>query len=178
MLKPVLLSASFQKKSGVLIPTNTITQEAIAQFSPVDLVDVINQTPGVYIQSGAINTNRITIRGVGSRTLFGTNKIRAYFNGIPITNGAGETTIDSYNASIIGNLEIVKGPKATKYGSNLGGTLLLSTNKPEADGFSLRNYFTVGSFGLSGTTPSKSVSVLMMPNLVATPCTYLIPSIV
>lgn len=147
-LRPVVLSASFQKESGVLVPTSQISEDAIAQFSPVDLVDAINQTPGVYIQSGAINTNRITIRGVGSRTLFGTNKIRAYFNGIPITNGAGETTIDSYNTSTIGNLEIVKGPKATQYGSNLGGTLLLSTNKPEADGFSLHNYFTVGSFGL------------------------------
>ncbi len=156
-LQPIILSATFLKDSGTIAPTTMITKEEISQFSPVDLVDVVNQTPGVYIQSGAINTNRITIRGVGSRTLFGTNKIRAYFNGIPITNGAGETSIDSYNTSDIGYFEIVKGPKATQFGTNLGGTLLLSTKKPEADGLSLQNNFTVGSFGLFKHTTNLAI---------------------
>lgn len=133
-LNPVLLSATYQKASGVLIPTEQISATAITNFTPVDLVDVINQTSGVYIQSAAINTNRITIRGVGSRTLFGTNKIRAYFNGIPITSGSGETTIDFYDTSTLAGIEIVKGPKATQYGSNLGGTILLATKEAKIEG--------------------------------------------
>lgn len=147
-LHPVLLSSTYQRESGVLIPTETIREEMIARFTPVDLVDAVNQTPGVYIQNGAINTNRITIRGVGSRTLYGTNKIRAYYNGIPITNGAGETNIDLYDPTTIANLEIVKGPKATQYGTNLGGTLILSTKELQHDGITTQNTFTVGSFGL------------------------------
>lgn len=156
-LETVVLASKFQKKSGVLIPTTRLTSETIETYSPVDLVSAINETPGVYIQQGAINTNRITIRGVGSRTLYGTNKIRAYFNGIPITNGVGETAIDSYDANDIQNIEIIKGPKATQYGTNLGGTLLLNSKAPLKNGAEVSNTVTAGSYGLFKNTLSASV---------------------
>jgi iron complex outermembrane receptor protein len=156
ILTTVVLSASYQKASGVLIPTEKITESVLQNFTPIDLVDAINQTSGVYIQSGAINTNRITIRGVGSRTLFGTNKIRAYFNGIPITSGAGETNIDSYDTNSLSTIEIVKGPKATQYGSNLGGTILLSTKEANKDGLDVSTTFSAGSYGLFKNTTSAS----------------------
>lgn len=147
-LNPILVNAQNEKRGSVILPISTINSEAINQQSPLDLVASINQTAGIYIQSGAINTNRIVIRGVGSRTLFGTNKIRAYFNEIPITSGVGETVIDSYNPEDLESIEIVKGPKATIYGTNLGGTILLNSKTPEEKGFSLRNSLTIGSFGL------------------------------
>jgi iron complex outermembrane receptor protein len=156
ILTTVVLSASYQKASGVLIPTEKITESVLQNFTPIDLVDAINQTSGVYIQSGAINTNRITIRGVGSRTLFGTNKIRAYFNGIPITSGAGETNIDSYDTNSLSTIEIVKGPKATQYGSNIGGTILLSTKEANKDGLDVSTTFSAGSYGLFKNTTSAS----------------------
>lgn len=156
VLPPVLLSTNYKRESRVLTPTTRITQETIDNADPVTLVNAINQTPGVYIQRGAINTNRITIRGVGSRTLFGTNKIRAYYNGIPITNGAGETSIDAFNVHTISNIEIVKGPKATQYGTNLGGTLLLSTKEPELAGTTVYNTTNVGSYGLLQNTTTGS----------------------
>ncbi len=147
-LSAVVLASVFDKKSGVLIPTQTVTEADLQRFDPIDVVDAMNQNEGVYIQNGAINTNRITIRGVGSRTLFGTNKIRAYFNGIPITNGSGTTEIDSYDTSALATLEVVKGPKATQYGTNLGGTLILATKDPLENTAEVTNTFTVGSFGL------------------------------
>src|SRR5690606_12299225 len=122
------------------------------EYSPIDLVSAINETPGVFIQSGAINTNRIIIRGVGSRTLYGTNKIRAYFNGIPITNGIGETAIDVFDPEDLQTIEIVKGPKATQYGTNLGGTLLLSSKQAAVGQSFFKSNFTVGSFGLIKNT--------------------------
>ena len=147
-LNTVILASTYQKESKVLIPTTSVTTESIAQGSPIDLVDAINETSGVYIQRGAINTNRITIRGIGSRTLFGTNKIRAYFNGFPITNGVGETAIDIFNTQDIASIEIIKGPKATQYGANLGGTLLLNSKDPKMEGIALKNTVTIGSFEL------------------------------
>lgn len=147
-LKAVLVNAPYEKKRVSIVPTARIGVAELNQQSPVDVVAAINQQAGVYIQSGAINTNRIVIRGVGSRTLFGTNKIRAYFNEIPITSGVGETAIDAYNPEDLQSIEIVKGPKATQYGSSLGGTLLLTSKQSETDGVSLINSSTVGSFGL------------------------------
>jgi iron complex outermembrane receptor protein len=52
------------------------------------------------MQQGALNTNRITIRGIGSRQ-FGTTKIKAYFDGIPLTTGDGETTLDDLDLASI-----------------------------------------------------------------------------
>ena len=147
-LDEVIISSTYQKESKVIIPTSKIASYKFDAYSPVDLVTAINETPGVYIQSGALNTNRIVIRGVGSRTLYGTNKIRAYFNGIPITNGTGTTDIDAFNPEDISNMEIVKGPKATQYGTNLGGTLLLNSKSAIAGDTYLKSNLTVGSFGL------------------------------
>jgi iron complex outermembrane receptor protein len=142
----------------LIIPTEKITSEKFDAYSPIDLVSAINETPGVFIQSGAINTNRITIRGVGSRTLYGTNKIRAYFNGIPITNGVGETAIDIYDAENLQTLEIIKGPKATQYGTNLGGTLLLNSKQTPAGESFLKSNLTLGSYGLVKNTVSTGTA--------------------
>ncbi|MDN3492495.1 TonB-dependent receptor domain-containing protein [Winogradskyella bathintestinalis] len=147
-LEEVIISSTYQKESQIIIPTAKVTSEKIETYSPVDLVSAINETPGIYIQSGAINTNRIVIRGVGSRTLYGTNKIRAYFNGIPITNGTGDTAIDAFDPEDIENLEIVKGPKATQYGTNLGGTLLLNSKQALKGETYFKTNLTVGSYGL------------------------------
>ncbi|WP_434035914.1 TonB-dependent receptor plug domain-containing protein [Formosa sp. 4Alg 33] len=147
-LEKVIISSTYQKESKVIIPTTKISSQKFNEYSPTDLVSAINETPGVYIQSGALNTNRIVIRGVGSRTLYGTNKIRAYFNGIPITNGTGETAIDAFDPEDLENLEIVKGPKATQYGTNLGGTLLLNSKTALEGETYIKNNFTVGSYGL------------------------------
>ncbi|MBJ7881105.1 TonB-dependent receptor family protein [Gelidibacter salicanalis] len=157
-LKTIVLMAPSEIKSEVIIPTNFIRSEAIDQQSPVALVNAINQTAGVYIQSGAINTNRITIRGVGSRTLYGTNKIKAYFNGIPITNGVGETALDVYDPEDLQSIEVIKGPKATLYGTNLGGTILLNSKNAKSQGLSVKNSSTVGSYGLFKSSMSSDYS--------------------
>src|SRR5690606_35988095 len=157
-LDEIIISSTYQKKSNVIIHTEKISAEKLDAYSPIDLVSAINETPGVVIQSGTINTNRIVIRGVGSRTLYGTNKIRAYFNGIPITNGIGETAIDAFDPEDLQSLEIVKGPKATQYGTNLGGTLLLNSKQAAVGEALLKSNLTVGSFGLIKNTVSAATS--------------------
>ena len=155
-LDEVVVLSNMIKHSRVILPTSQVSGLTIHNYSPSDLVTAVNQTPGVFIQSGAINTNRIVIRGIGSRTLYGTNKIRAYFNGIPITNGVGETSIDGYDPEDLENLEIVKGPKATAYGTNLGGTILLNSVEPVPGDFYLRNSTTLGSYGLFKNTAAAN----------------------
>ncbi len=105
----------------------------------------INTTPGVFMHSGALNTNRITIRGVGSRTPFATNKIRAFYGLMPLTDGGGETTIEDIDLSLIESVEIQKGPNASLYGAGLGGVILLNPARSENQAF-LRT--GIGSFGL------------------------------
>lgn len=163
-LEEIIVSANYQKDTSstsateIIIPTAKITAEKFDAYSPIDLVSAINETPGVFIQSGAISTNRITIRGVGSRTLYGTNKIRAYFNGIPITNGIGETQIDMFDPEDLESLEIIKGPKASQYGTNLGGTLLLNSKQAAVGESFLKSNLTLGSFGMIKNTVAAATS--------------------
>lgn len=130
-------------------PSTIIREKAFQNHSPIDLASSINQVSGVYLLSGALNTNRITIRGVGARTPFGTDKLRLYFMGIPVTNGTGFSTIEAYDLENLGSIEVIKGPKGIPYGSNLGGAILLDSKRnPGLNETILDNNLTVGSYGL------------------------------
>lgn len=63
-LEEVILLDSLQSATdNGIIATKIIGPKVFQNYSPVDMVSAINQISGVYILSGALNTNRITIRG-------------------------------------------------------------------------------------------------------------------
>ena len=139
-----------------------ITAADIAKSDGIILTPVLNKIPGVTMQQGALNTNRITIRGIGARSQFGTTKIKAYFDGIPLTSGEGDTTIDDLDLAAIEKIEIIKGPNSTSFGSGLGGVIqLFSKETPLQESFGNASV-TFGSFGLlqqrlaSGYSDSKT----------------------
>ncbi len=144
----ILLEDVIAKKAVGITPSSTIGPTTFEKFNPIDIASAINQVSGVYILSGALNTNRITIRGVGARTPFGTDKLRLYFNGIPVTNGTGSSTIEAFDFENLRAIEIIKGPKATSFGANLGGAILLDTKPVFEDETKLVNNFTIGSYGM------------------------------
>lgn len=125
-----------------------ISSDDIARFNNTDFAPILNRTPGVFMQSGALNTNRITIRGIGSRNLYGTSKIRAYFKDIPLTNGSGETTIEDFELASISQLEIIKGAASSVYGAGLGGVIHLKPQNAFLNESSFNSELTVGSFGM------------------------------
>jgi iron complex outermembrane receptor protein len=127
---------------------SVITSADIDKTDGIILTPVLNKIPGVTMQQGALNTSRVTIRGIGARSQFSTNKIKAYFDGIPLTSGEGETTIDDLDLAAIEKIEIVKGPNATSFGSGLGGVIqLFSRETPLMESFG-KSTITFGSFGL------------------------------
>jgi iron complex outermembrane recepter protein len=139
----------------------------------VTLVPALNRVPGVYMHTGTLNTNRLTIRGIGSRSLFSTNKVRAYFGDIPLTTGDGETTLEDLDLSLIGRAEVIKGPSSSVYGAGLGGTVVLTARKAAYRERSLGTEGQVGSFGLrrwvgraaSGSDRANLSVVLSQQNL-------------
>ncbi|MBD3583712.1 TonB-dependent receptor [Flavobacterium selenitireducens] len=133
---------------------------AIGFLSPADLkrnnnveiATAMNRISGVLMQSGTLNTNRISIRGIGARTPFGTNKIRAFYGNIPLTSGDSETTIEDIDVENIQSVEIIKGPLSSVYGAGLGGAILLQPKTRSIDGHAARISATAGSFGLLKNT--------------------------
>ncbi|SHI61288.1 iron complex outermembrane recepter protein [Tangfeifania diversioriginum] len=125
-------------------PVNLIVPELLQTGSALTPVEALNQVPGVLMHHGTLSTNRLTIRGIGSRTPYATNKIKAYFGEIPLTSGDGETALEDLENSAIQRVEIIKGPSSSLYGAGLGGTLLFQPK-------SLKNNFvqhqtTIASF--------------------------------
>ncbi|MEM7655096.1 MAG: TonB-dependent receptor [Bacteroidota bacterium] len=127
---------------------SVIGQREIQRDQDLSIVPILNRVPGVYMHSGALNTNRLTIRGIGARSLFSTTKIRAYFEGIPLTTGDGETTVEDLDLNLLGRVEVIKGPASSVYGAGLGGTLLFSAKEPETLATGANAHFSTGSFGL------------------------------
>lgn len=137
---------------------NVVEAEDLTLNPVNNIANPINEVPGIYMHSGTLNTNRITIRGVGNRSLFSTTKLRAYIDDIPLTNGVGESTIEDFDIEILNQLKIYKGPGASAYGAGLGGLIKLKTNNDILSGNSLKSKVCIGAFGHIKTNQTASFS--------------------
>jgi iron complex outermembrane receptor protein len=132
---------------------SVLTGVSLGLSDGTNLAAALNTLPGVSMQSGTYTTNRIVIRGMGSRTPYNTNRIRSYLNDIPLTSSDGVSTPEEIDLQSIGRMELVKGPSSALYGSGLGGsinmyTLSDSMNRINA-GFQYGT-FNTGKSGISG----------------------------
>lgn len=118
----------------------------IQKSNPVNIADIVNSIPGVYMASGSYNTNRLTIRGIGSRTPYGSNRIKAWYGDIPLTTGDGITNIEDIDVLGIGRIEVIKGPSSALYGSGLGGTIRIFPSSQTTDGFGYDLTSEIASF--------------------------------
>ena len=145
----IITSNNFQSKlNSVSSAITVINSHEINSHSNVNIAPILNTIPGVYMHNGTLTTNRITIRGIGSRNLYGTSKIRAYYEDIPLTNGSGASTIEDVEMSTLGRIEVIKGPSSSIYGAGLGGTIQLIPNKGLFTNRSINSKYTFGSYGL------------------------------
>ncbi len=126
-------------------PVNLITTDQLLIGDAITPVEAINRVPGILMHHGTLNTNRLSIRGIGSRSPYSTNKIKAYFGEIPLTSGDGETTLEDLENTAIERIEIIKGPASSLYGAGLGGTMLFYPKTVASD--FVKNQSTIASFG-------------------------------
>jgi iron complex outermembrane receptor protein len=133
-------------------PTTILTASAFERNDGFTLAPVLNQTPGVYMHNGTLNTNRITIRGIGARTPFSTSRVRTYINEIPLNSGDGESGIEDFDLSLFDKVEINKGPGDVLHGSSLGGTILLKTLDRFKNPNQFKSQVQFGRFNTISTT--------------------------
>jgi iron complex outermembrane receptor protein len=118
--------------------------EEIERGDGNSFANILHAMPGIYMHSGTYATSRIVIRGVGSRTPYNTNRIKAYLNDIPITSSDGISTPEDIDLGGIARMEVIKGPASALYGSGLGGNINLYT--PQGGGDSGSALLQYGSF--------------------------------
>lgn len=140
---------------------SVLSAKEISVYSRQDLT-ILNSIPGIIMQSGTLTTSRIVIRGMGSRTPYNTNRIKAYLNNIPLTTADGIFAPDETDLSALGRIEVIKGPSSALYGSGLGGSINMYT--PVETKNNLKAGFQYGSFNTAGMkisgTSAKNKTIL------------------
>ena len=121
-----------------------LPQEELMRNDNVNLTGSFNRVPGMFTNVGALNTNKINIRGIGTRAQYSTNRIQSYFDGIPLTTAEGELTLDDFDAETLDRIEVIKGPTSSIYGAGLAGSINLYSKMPQESQISVRSQ--MGSF--------------------------------
>lgn len=149
-LKEVVISSFHIDNNLLNTPASigVLSKKDLLQNNATDITTVINTIPGVFMQSSNFTTTRISIRGIGARTTYGTNKIRAFYGSIPLTSGNSETVIDDIDLENLSQIEIIKGPLSSVYGAGLGGAILISPQLSKNGNQSAGISSVFGSFGL------------------------------
>jgi iron complex outermembrane receptor protein len=146
------------------IPGNllVVSGSGLSAGDGTGMTGIMNMMPGVSLQSGTYTTNRMVIRGMGSRTPYNTNRIRSYLNDMPVTGADGISAVEEIDLQGISRIEVVKGPSSALYGSGLGGTLNLFAAVPPEDfikGSIQYGSYHTGKFGVSGAIRGNKTGV-------------------
>ncbi len=114
---------------------------------------IINLVPGVKMETrSSTSQSHILIRGVGGKSRFGIRDVKVYYDGIPLTDADGTTSIDNIDFTSLGKIEVIKGSSSGIYGSPIGGTVNLFTKRAHYQEKDLNEIITAGSDGLLRST--------------------------
>lgn len=141
-ISPVLV---FGRTNAVPFTRTTISEERIQEVAEPIIGPLLNATAGLWMQSGTLGTNRISIRGVGYREPFAITGIKVYLDEIPLTNGAGEANFEDIHPAILSGIDIWRGPVSALWGAGLGGMIHLKPRAPTENDW--LSSVQVGSFG-------------------------------
>ncbi|WP_457615781.1 TonB-dependent receptor domain-containing protein [Lutibacter sp.] len=142
-LEEVVVSASRtqQRRQDVPVAISTVSAETLDVIKPSSLDQVLNQTPGVLMVDLGNEQHMMAIRQpISTKSLF------LYLeDGIPIrpTGVFNHNALLELNMAAINNIEIIRGPYSSLYGSEaIGGAINFFTANPTA--------MPTGSFSIRG----------------------------
>jgi iron complex outermembrane recepter protein len=118
----------------------------LERYNSTSLLPAINTLPGVRMEERSPGSFRFAIRGSSLRSPFGVRNVKMYWNGLPLTDGGGNTYLNLLDVNAIGGVEVIKGPGGSLYGAGTGGVVLLTS--PTIREAQLQFGLSGGSYGL------------------------------
>lgn len=148
LLEGVIIRAFAYNKPLSEVPASVATAGAkdFNRFNPISLLPTLNTIAGVRMEERSPGSYRLAIRGSSLRSPFGVRNVKFYWNGLPLTDGGGNTYLNLFDLNSIGRVEVIKGPGASLYGAGTGGVVLLNSQLTSTNQVQLAA--SGGSFGL------------------------------
>lgn len=112
--------------------------EALGQVAGIQVDNRLNFAVG----------ERISVRGIGARSAFGTRGVRVIVDGIPATFADGQTDLSNVDMGSLGVAEVIRGPASALYGNASAGVISLTTLPPPSAAFAPSARLMSGSDGL------------------------------
>jgi iron complex outermembrane receptor protein len=164
ILNEVVIQAYAYNRPANEVPAAVavVSQKDFERFNNTSFLPAVNTIPGVRMEERSPGSYRFSIRGSLLRSPFGVRNVKVYWNGLPLTDGGGNTYLNLLDFNSIGSMEIIKGPGGSLYGAGTGGVVLLRS--PSSNENQLQVSAIIGSYGLqryllSGETHSKKTDV-------------------
>lgn len=125
------ITADFRAKTleDSTVSVTVLEKEALKERGASHIENTLDIAPNVNISSGGSRAKYFQIRGIGERSQFIEPKnpsVGLYIDNMDFSRSGGSATLFD-----IEQVEVVRGPQGTKYGSNaLAGMIKLSTTEP------------------------------------------------
>ncbi|WP_166645279.1 TonB-dependent hemoglobin/transferrin/lactoferrin family receptor [Dongia mobilis] len=154
-LDPITVTGTKTPRSRSEVPAtiDVIDQEQIERKQPQTVGDLLNDLPGVEMEGGNKGSgSQPNIRGMGS-TGWGSNRVVTSIDGARQNVGSGHGGMMFIDPDMVKQIEVMKGPGSTLYGSGaIGGVIAIETKDAE-------DYIADGdTFGLRGKVGFHSVN--------------------
>lgn len=114
----------------------------------VNLSESLGSVPGLQIQNrqNYAQDLQLSVRGFGSRSMYGVRGVRVYVDGIPATMPDGQGQTSNIDINSIDKVEVLRGPYSALYGNASGGVVNIDTQTgSQPTTLTAGTYF--GSFG-------------------------------
>lgn len=129
-LEEIVVTGTRAEKKIIDIPYSVfrVNKKEFTFGRDLNARDILQDVPGLFIQTKYGSDVRISIRGFGTRSNNGVRGIRILLDGIPESEPDGETSMDAIDYTTLGGVEVVKGNLSSLYPNSPGGVVNFISN--------------------------------------------------
>lgn len=143
-LNEVVITATrtARQLSSLPLPVTLISKKKIIQSGTIRLNEILNEQTGIITVSDESGFEGVQIQGIAS------DYILILIDGVPLVGrSAGNFDLSRLTVGNIKQIEVVKGPSSSLYGSEaLGGVINIITEKPKSEELHGNASYRFGSF--------------------------------